>query len=178
MATLCMYISCRVVWFVDSFGIIWVLSLVSTANTTTTTTTTTILWPFVRDYPSVLWCCLLGGRSIQPVKNWVVGCWRGCLGRRADLHMAQLMPLPLISSCSKKMQIGFTFLVPAYPGSPGQNPESCKTVVVVVVMVWNLEPTTSSSSFEFEFELARSFLSWCGPKPSSYLINILICIFA
>ena len=31
-----------------------------------------------------------------------------CLERGADLHIAQLMPL-----------IGFTFLVPAYPGSPG-----------------------------------------------------------
>ena len=39
-------------------------------------------------------------------------------------------------------------------------------------------PTTSSSSFEFEFELARSFLISCGTKPSSYLINIKICIFA
>jgi len=30
--------------------------------------------------PSVLWCCWLGGRKgIRPVKNWVVGCWRGCL---------------------------------------------------------------------------------------------------
>ena len=28
---------------------------------------------------------------------------------------------------------GFTFLIPAYPGSPEQNPESHKTVVVVVV---------------------------------------------
>ena len=31
-------------------------------------------------------------------------------------HMAQLMPLPLTVSCSSKIQIGFTFLVPAYPG--------------------------------------------------------------
>jgi len=30
---------------------------------------------------------------------------------------------------------GFTFLMPAHPGSPGQNPESRKTVVVVVVVV-------------------------------------------
>jgi len=36
------------------------------------------------------------------------------------LHMAQLMPLPLTVSCFSKIQIGFTFLVPAYPGSPGQ----------------------------------------------------------
>ena len=43
-----------------------------------------------------------------------------CLERGADLHMAQLMPLPLAVSCSSKIQIGFTFLVPAHPGSPGQ----------------------------------------------------------
>jgi len=43
-----------------------------------------------------------------------------CLERGADLHMVQLMPLPLNISCFSKIQIGFTFLVPAYPGSPGQ----------------------------------------------------------
>ena len=43
-----------------------------------------------------------------------------CLERGADLHMAQLMPLPLTVSCSSKSQSGFTFLVPAYPGYPGQ----------------------------------------------------------
>ena len=37
-----------------------------------------------------------------------------CLERCADLHMAQLMPLPLTVSCSSKIQIGFTFLVPAH----------------------------------------------------------------
>ena len=34
--------------------------------------------------------------------------------------MAQLMPLPLTVSCFSKIQIGFTFLVPAHPGSPGK----------------------------------------------------------
>ena len=43
-----------------------------------------------------------------------------CLERGADLHMVQLMPLPLTVSCFSKIQIGFTFLVPAHPGSPGQ----------------------------------------------------------
>jgi len=43
-----------------------------------------------------------------------------CLERGADLHMAQLMPLPVTVSCSSKIQIGFTFLVPAYPGCPGK----------------------------------------------------------
>jgi len=44
----------------------------------------------------------------------------GVLERGADLHMAQLMPLPLTVFCFSKMHIGFTFLVPAHPGSPGQ----------------------------------------------------------
>ena len=43
-----------------------------------------------------------------------------CLERGADLHMAQLMPLPLTVSCFSKIQIGSTFLVPAHPSSPGQ----------------------------------------------------------
>ena len=43
-----------------------------------------------------------------------------CLERGADLHMAQLMPLPLTVSCFSKIQIGFTFLVPAHPGSHGK----------------------------------------------------------
>ena len=38
------------------------------------------------------------------------------------MHMAQLMPLPLTVSCFSKIQIGFTFLVPAHPGSPGKKP--------------------------------------------------------
>ena len=42
-----------------------------------------------------------------------------CLERGAHLHTAQLMPLPLIVSCFSKIQIGFTFLVPAHLGSPG-----------------------------------------------------------
>ena len=62
--------------------------------------------------PSVLWCCWLGGRKgIRPVKNRVVGCWRGCLGWGADLHIAQQMPLPLTISRSSKSRLVLTFLV-------------------------------------------------------------------
>jgi len=43
-----------------------------------------------------------------------------CLERGADLHMAQLMLLPVTVSCFSKIQIGFIFLVPAKPGSPGK----------------------------------------------------------
>jgi len=62
--------------------------------------------------PSVLWRCLLGGRKgIRPVKNWVVGCWCGCLGWDADLHIDQQMPLPLTISCTSKSSLVWPFLV-------------------------------------------------------------------
>jgi len=41
-----------------------------------------------------------------------------CLERGADLHIAQLMPLPFIVSCFSEIQIGFTLLVPAHLGIP------------------------------------------------------------
>jgi len=44
--------------------------------------------------------------------------------------LAQLMPLPLPVSCFSKIQIGFTFLVPAHPGSPGKR--AVKRVCVCV----------------------------------------------
>jgi len=47
--------------------------------------------------------------------------------------MAQPMSLPLTVSCFSKIQIGFTFLVPAYPGNPGQSPERRKMDVCVCV---------------------------------------------
>jgi len=53
-----------------------------------------------------------------------------CLDRGPDLHMAQLMPLPLTVSCFSKIQIGFTFLVPARLGSPGKR--AVKRVFVCV----------------------------------------------
>jgi len=87
---------------------------------------------------SVLWRCWLGGRKgIRPVKNWVVGSWGAgvaiCLERGADLHTAQLMPLPLTVSCFSKIQIGFAFLVPTHPGSPGKGPlNGCLCVCVCV----------------------------------------------
>ena len=57
-----------------------------------------------------------------------------CLERVADLHMSQLMPLPLTVSCFSKIQIGFTFLVPAYLGSPGK-----RAVKRVCVFPWGGE---------------------------------------
>jgi len=86
--------------------------------------------------PSVLGRCCFGGRKgIRAVKNRVVGCWCGYLsGVSAHLHMAQLMPLPLTVSCFSKIQIGFTFLVPAHPCSPGQRAIKWMCVCVLLMI--------------------------------------------
>jgi len=58
------------------------------------------------------------------------------LRKGADLHMAQLMPLPLTFSCFSKIQIGFTFLLPAHLGSLGER--AVKQVCVCVVVEYAL----------------------------------------
>jgi len=59
------------------------------------------------------------------------------LEQGADLHMAQLMPLPLTVSCFSKIQIGFTFLVPAHLGSPGKRDVKWVRVCVCVATAFN-----------------------------------------
>ena len=54
------------------------------------------------------------------------------------MHMAQLMPLPLTVSCFSKIQTGFTFPVPADPGSPEK-----RAVKGVCVCVNRRYPTCS-----------------------------------
>ena len=81
---------------------------------------------------------LLGGRqeghpACKKLEWWDAGMVI-CLERGADLHMAQLMPLPLTVSCFSKIQIGITFLVPAHPGSPGQR--AIKRVCVCVCVYY------------------------------------------
>ena len=56
-----------------------------------------------------------------------------CVERGADLHVARLTPLPLTVYCFSKIQIGFTFLVPAHLGSPRKR--AVKRVCVCVCVV-------------------------------------------
>ena len=72
-----------------------------------------------------------------------------CMERGADLHTAQLMPLPLTVSCSSKIQIGFTFLVPAHLGSPGK--KAVKRVCV-------------SSSDNLDKVATQSYESWSNSQ--------------
>ena len=62
-----------------------------------------------------------------------------CLEQGADLHLAQLLPLPPTVSCFSKIHIAFIFLVPAHPGSHGQRATKwgcvCLLVFIIKVLV-------------------------------------------
>ena len=73
-----------------------------------------------------------------------------CLERGADLHIAQLMPLPPTVSYFSKIQIGFTFLVAAHLGSPGKR--AVKRVCVCVCVEISASIITDPS-----FALRRLF---------------------
>jgi len=71
-----------------------------------------------------------------------------CLERGADLHMAQLTPLPLTVSCFTKIQIVFTFLVPAHLGSPGKGPlNGC----VCVCLIFSHTLCRSVAKYDFTY---------------------------
>jgi len=58
-----------------------------------------------------------------------------CLERGADLHMAQLMPLPLTVSW-----IGFTFLVPAHRVVPEKGPlNGCVCVYIHLSLICEVQ---------------------------------------
>jgi len=57
-----------------------------------------------------------------------------CLEQGADLHMVQLMPLPVTVCCFSKIQIGFTFLVLADLGSPGKGPLNVQFLQLFLVL--------------------------------------------
>jgi len=79
-----------------------------------------------------------------------------CLERGAVMHMAQLMSLPLTVSCFSEIQIGFTILVLAHPGSPGKR--AVKRVCVRVIQ---------------ETKGLRKMLrvSWTAKKTNEWVLN-------
>jgi len=55
------------------------------------------------------------------------------------------MPLPLTVSCFSKIQTGFSFLVPAHPGSPGQR--AVNRVCVCLLILVNIQCTQQTSAY-------------------------------
>jgi len=88
-----------------------------------------------------------------------------CLEQGADLHMAQLMPLPLIVSCYSKIQIGFTFLVPAHPVSPGK-----RDVKWVCVCVW-VSHYRKSILRQTSDNLMTNRKIFCKSGPRSFIVG-------
>ena len=82
-----------------------------------------------------------------------------CLERGADLHMAQLMPLPLTVPCFSKIQIGFAFLVLAHPGSPGQR--AVKRVCVCVFLLVVCSNNVSISRHIFDTSTFSVYVTVC-----------------
>ena len=82
-----------------------------------------------------------------------------CLERGADLHMAELMPLPLTVSCFSKIQIGFTFLVPVHPGSPGQR--AVKRVCVCVCQLFTSSESGDLYALAYPVDGVRGIM-FCG----------------
>ena len=86
----------------------------------------------------LLWRCWLGGGGLWKTDWWDAGVVI-CLGRDADLHTSSWCHCHSLSLAPVNPDWfyfpGFTFLVPANPGSPGHSPGGRKKVVVVVVVV-------------------------------------------
>jgi len=102
----------------------------------------------------------LGGRKgIRHVQTewWGAGMVI-CLERSADLHMAQLMPLPLTVSLFNKIQIGFTFLVLAHLGCPGQRALKRVCVVCIISCGVMLQENTESNSSQLSLTRVRCTL--------------------
>jgi len=83
--------------------------------------------------PILLWLLFIDCLQCFDAVGWVAGRasglqkteWWGdgvvvCMEQGADLHTTQLMSLPLTVACFRKIQIGFTFLLLAHPGTPGR----------------------------------------------------------
>ena len=92
-----------------------------------------------------------------------------CLELGADLHMAQLMPLPLTVSCFIKIQIGFTFLTPAHPGSPGK-----RAVKRVCVCVMNIKTANKYYFYHFKHFKKKYSLPKLHSNYESYQYSIML----
>jgi len=88
----------------------------------------------------IIECCWVSAEKLfntityQPLPSAIRHCFFGPLKKTWNLGKMN-DTMWAIYTCIPKIQIGFgfTFLVVDHPGSPRQNPESCKTVAVVVV---------------------------------------------
>ena len=85
--------------------------------------------------PSVLWLCWLGSRKgIRPVKKLSGGvlAWLSVWSEVQTCIWPSWYHCHSLCLCFSKIQIGFTSLVPAHPGSPGKRAVTRVCVCVCV----------------------------------------------
>ena len=103
-----------------------------------------------------------------------------CMERGAYFGMAQLMPLPLTVSCFIKIQIGFTFLEPAHPGSPGQGAVKwvCVHVCVEIGFIDTSQCHCCSSFWSRGADVCNTAVTviWSHFFLGAVIINLLIII--
>jgi len=130
-------------------------STTATAATSSSRVTVTVfitmwleLWPFDLLVPCLVLipqAVFLLEHALTHRKNWVVGCWRGCLGWGADMHIAQQMPQPLTISCSSKSRLVLTFLVlPFWYLLTRVVPDIFQKSSKTVVCVWHTDRHTQT----------------------------------
>ena len=103
---------------------------------------------------------LLVGRrkGIWPVKNWAVGCWHGYLsGARCRLAYG---PADATATQCLLLQIGFTFLVPAHPGSPGKGPLNVCVCVLILLLLCTTFCNTTHSKKHYTNAVATHIFRW------------------
>ena len=106
-----------------------------------------------------------------------------CLELSADLHMAQRMPLPLTVSCFSKIQVGFTFLVPAHLGSPGKRAVKrvCVCVlwkaleIIQICYIWGKNALQISEKISLSHKLSQVLLA-LGDHVSEVMTKIVTII--
>ena len=101
-----------------------------------------------------------------------------CLEQGADLHMAQLMPLLPTVSCSSNIQIGFTFLVPAHPGSPGQRAVKRVCVCVCSFPILTLDSIVQLSEMFEVCTVSKDLLVLLQASCCSNAVLMYACFFA
>ena len=103
-----------------------------------------------------------------------------CLEQDADLHMAQLMPLPLTVSCFSKIQIGFTFLVPAHLGSPGKRVVKRVCVCVLWICDIMLHHCCFMQRFQTAFHINANVCLrmnyWTTPAEAKTVCRFVYCV--
>jgi len=77
------------------------------------------------------------------------------------------MPLPLTAPCFSKIQIGFTFLVPAHLGSPGQR-VCVRARVCAVVAITRLQTQQAAAALD-TLQRKKQMISWSGCNKSTLL---------